>query len=179
MYRAKRVVTGAPAFLPALTAICLAVDPALAANTGSPEIYAALAASELDALVAPIALYPDALVAQVLGAATYPDQAVAANQYVKVNSDITGAALRQQVEGRGWDPAVQSLTQFPSVLEQLASNITWTSALGDAAANQQADVMAAIQRMRANAYNELTVIGVLGAIAHAQRAYLSQADDDR
>ena len=149
---AKRVVTGVSAFLLALTAICFAVDPALAANAGSPEIYAPLAASELDALVAPIALYPDALLAQVLGAATYPDQVVAANQYVKVNSDITGDALRQQVEGRGWDPAVQSLTQFPSVLEHLAKNIGWISALGDAAANQQADVMAAIQRMRANAY---------------------------
>ena len=152
MKRAKPMLAGLRPLLLTLATICLAADPALAGNVGSPEVYAPLPASELDALAAPIALYPDALVAQVLGAATYPDQVVAANQYVKVNRDITGDALRAQVENRGWDPSVQSLTQFPSVLEQLATNITWTSALGDAAANQQADVMAAIQRMRANAY---------------------------
>jgi Protein of unknown function (DUF3300) len=152
MTRTKRVLTGVSCFLLALATIS-SLEMALAANTGSPEIYAPLAASELDGLVAPIALYPDALVAQVLGAATYPDQVVAANQFVKVNSDLKGDALRAQVENRGWDPAVQALTQFLSVLELLAKNISWTSALGDAAANQEADVMAAIQRMRANAAN--------------------------
>lgn len=150
--------------LPHMSALLLALgmlfyvsDAALAANSGSPEIYAPLSAGELDAMVAPIALYPDALLAQVLGAATYPDQVVAANQYLRVNSDLKGTALQAQVQSRGWDPAVQSLTQFPTVLEQLAKNITWTSALGDAAANQQADVMAAIQRMRANAHSAGTL----------------------
>jgi hypothetical protein len=152
MNRAKPVLTSVSGLLLALATFGSVSDTAFAANSGSPEIYAALPASELDALVAPIALYPDALLAQVLGAATYPDQVVAANQYLKVNSDLKGDALREQVESRGWDPAVQALTQFPSVLEQLAKNITWTSALGDAAANQQSDVMAAIQRMRARAY---------------------------
>jgi hypothetical protein len=152
MNRAKPLLTGVSGLLLALATFPSVSDTAFSANSGSPEIYAALPASELDALVAPIALYPDALLAQVLGAATYPDQVVAANQYLKVNGDLRGDALREQVESRGWDPAVQALTQFPSVLEQLAKNITWTSALGDAAANQQADVMAAIQRMRARAY---------------------------
>jgi hypothetical protein len=152
MNHAKPVLTSVSGLLVVLAAFSSVSATAFAASSGSPEIYAALPASELDALVAPIALYPDALLAQVLGAATYPDQVVAANQYLKVNGDLRGDALREQVESRGWDPAVQALTQFPSVLEQLAKNITWTSALGDAAANQQADVMAAIQRMRAMAY---------------------------
>jgi len=153
MTRAKRVLTGVLCFLLTVATLPSALEMALAASTGSPEIYAPLPASELDGLVAPIALYPDALVAQVLGAATYPDQVIAANQFVKVNSDLKDDALRAQVENRGWDPAVQALTQFPSVLELLARNISWTSALGDAAANQEADVMGAIQRMRAQASN--------------------------
>jgi hypothetical protein len=151
MKRTKPVLRGAAGLLVALATCCCLSDGAIAAASGTPEIYAALPASELDALVAPVALYPDPLLAQVLGAATYPDQVVAAYQFVKVNSDLKGDALQNEVEGHGWDPAVQALTQFPSVLKQLADNITWTSALGDAAANQQADVMAATQRMRARA----------------------------
>lgn len=116
------------------------------------EVYAPLTDADLDALVAPIALYPDALVAQVLGAATYPDQVVEAYRYLESNRSLAGDALRIPVEGSQWDPAVQALTQFPTVLGQLARNITWTSALGDASANQQEGVTAAIQRMRAKAY---------------------------
>jgi len=130
----------------------LSCPPAFAQTDSLPEVYAPLSGAELDGLVAPIALYPDGLTALVLGAATWPDQVVAANQYLRVNRDLQGDALRQQVETRGWDPAVQALTQYPAVLEQLANNIAWTSALGDAAANQQGDVLAAIQRMRARAY---------------------------
>lgn len=111
-----------------------------------------LSDSDLDALVAPIALYPDALVAQILGAATYPDQVVEADTFIKANTNLTGDARMQAAEAKPWDPSVQALVQFPSVLDNLAKNIEWTSALGDAAANQQAEVMAAIQRMRAKAY---------------------------
>lgn len=149
----KTVLASVSSFMVGLAALYFATDGALAAESGSPELYAQLPSDNLDSLVAPIALYPDALVAQVLGAATYPDQVVAANQFVKVNSDLKGNGLRAQVENRGWDPAVQALTQFPTVLELLARNISWTSALGDAAANQEADVMAAIQRMRGKASN--------------------------
>ena len=149
----KTVLASVSSFMVGLAAVYFATDGALATESGSPELYAQLSSDNLDSLVAPIALYPDALVAQVLGAATYPDQVVAANQFVKVNSDLKSDALRTQAENRGWDPAVQALTQFPTVLELLAKNISWTSALGDAAANQEADVMAAIQRMRAKASN--------------------------
>jgi hypothetical protein len=116
------------------------------------EEFATLSGSELDALVAPIALYPDALVAQILGAATYPDQVVQADTFIKANYNLTGEARIKAMEAKPWDPSVQALVQFPSVLDKLSKNIEWTSALGDAAANQQGDVMAAIQRMRAKAY---------------------------
>ena len=116
------------------------------------EDYADLSDNELDALVAPIALYPDALVAQVLGAATFPDQVVDADNFLKSNPNLTGQALQEAAEQQDWDPAVQALTQFPTVLDNLAKNISWTSALGDASATQQEDTLAAVQRMRAQAY---------------------------
>jgi hypothetical protein len=118
---------------------------------GPREEYAALTADELDALVAPIALYPDALVAQVLGASTFPYEIVAATLWMKENSSLTGEALAMAVDKQSWDPAVKALTQFPSVLDNLAKNLAWASALGEASATQQQDVMAAVQRMRAKA----------------------------
>ena len=118
---------------------------------GPREEYAALTADELDALVAPIALYPDALVAQVLGASTFPYEIVAATLWIKENSSLTGEALAKAVDEQSWDPAVKALTQFPSVLDNLAKNLAWASALGEASATQQRDVMAAVQRMRAKA----------------------------
>jgi hypothetical protein len=125
------------------------------AQTGSaqaaPEEYAPLTADELDALVAPIALYPDALVAQVLGAATYPYEIVDAAFWMKDNSTLAGEALAKAVDQQSWDPSVKALTQFPSVLENLAKNLAWTSSLGEASSLQQQDVMAAVQRMRAKA----------------------------
>jgi uncharacterized protein DUF3300 len=117
------------------------------------QVYAPVPPNDMDALVAPIALYPDALVAQILGAATYPDQVEAADAFLKANANLTGEPLQQAAQDEEWDPAVMALLQFPSVLEKLAQNLGWTSALGDVSANQQADVLAAIQRMRAKAYD--------------------------
>jgi hypothetical protein len=116
------------------------------------ETYGVATSDELDALVAPIALYPDPLVAQVLGAATYPDQVVVADTYVRANMALPWEELIKGAEERSWDPAVTALVQFSGVLNKLAKNIAWTSTLGEAAANQQSDVMAAIQRMRTKAY---------------------------
>ena len=101
------------------------------------EEYAPLSDSELDALVAPVALYPEALLTQVLGAATYPDQVVNADTFLKGSPALQGDALASAVEAQGWDPAVEALTQFPTVLANMAKNITWTSSLGDASATQQ------------------------------------------
>ncbi len=112
---------------------------------------APLTAAELQALVAPIALYPDALVAQVLSGATYPDQIAVANYWLQQNKDLTGNALMQAVNKQSWDPSVKALTQFPSVLNNMAQNLSWTSQLGEAYHNQSADVMAAVQTLRAQA----------------------------
>ena len=110
-----------------------------------------LSASEIDSIVSPIALYPDQLIAQILGAATYPDQVTAADNWIHSNGNLQGDALMQAADKQPWDPSVKALTQFPSVLDQMGKNLAWTSALGDAAYNQQKDVMASIQRLRAQA----------------------------
>jgi hypothetical protein len=106
---------------------------------------------QLQQLVAPIALYPDALVAQILTASTYPAEVVEADRWMQQHADLKGDDLGNAVDGQSWDPSVKALTQFPSVLTNMDKNISWTSSLGDAYVNQQSDVMAAIQVMRQNA----------------------------
>lgn len=108
-------------------------------------------ADELESLVAPIALYPDALVAQVLTAATFPDQVAISDYWLSQNKALTGQALVSAVDKQSWDPSVKALTAFPSVLDNLAKNLSWTSQLGEAYHNQQADVMKAVQALRAKA----------------------------
>jgi hypothetical protein len=112
---------------------------------------APLSAQELQQLVAPIALYPDSLVAQILGAATFPDQVAAASNWLQQYSSVTGPLLMQAVDTQPWDPSVKALTQFPSVLDNLAKNLAWTSSLGEAYHTQAADVMVAVQVLRAKA----------------------------
>src|SRR5580704_8305505 len=121
-------------------------------SASAPEPTAApLTTDQLDALVAPIALYPDSLVAIVLGAATFPDQVAVADYWVSQNKSLTGTALTQAVDQAPWDSSVKALTQFPAVLDNMASNLVWTSNLGQAFHSQQSDVMAAVQAMRAKA----------------------------
>ena len=112
---------------------------------------APLTAQELDSLVSPIALYPDALVAQILSAATYPDQVAVADYWLQQNKDLTGNALMQAVNKQSWDPSVKALTQFPSILDNMAKNLSWTSQLGEAYHNQQSEVMSAVQTLRKQA----------------------------
>jgi Protein of unknown function (DUF3300) len=121
-------------------------DPTGYSGQGAP-----LSAEELQQLAAPIALYPDSLVAQILGAATFPDQVAAADNWLQQNSSLKGTALMQAVDKQPWDPSVKALTQFPSVLDNLAKNLSWTSALGEAYHTQAADVMSAVQVLRAKA----------------------------
>jgi hypothetical protein len=120
-------------------------------DTGNPTEPAPLDASQLQALVAPIALYPDALVAQILSGATFPDQVAIAAYWLQQNDKKTGKDLMKAVDQQTWDPSVKALTQFPSVLDNMSKNLTWTSSLGEAYHNQQADVMSAIQALRAKA----------------------------
>ena len=111
-----------------------------------------LSAEELQQLVAPIALYPDALVAQILAAATFPDQVTSAAGWLKQNSNLTGPTLMQAVDAQQWDPAVKGGEHnFPSVLDNMSNNLSWTSALGEAYSTQAPDVMSAVQVLRAKA----------------------------
>src|SRR5579863_1083024 len=105
---------------------------------------------ELQSLVAPIALYPDPLVAQILAGATYPDQILAANDFV-LHKGLSGHALMEAVAQEPWDPSVKALTVFPTVLSTMAVNLAWTSQLGESYHNEQADLMPAIQALRAKA----------------------------
>ena len=114
-------------------------------------LAARLSPQQMQELVGPIALYPDALVAQILAASAYPTQIVEANRFLQQNPNLTGAALGSEVDKQDWDPSVKALTQFPSVLADMDKNLSWTSTLGDASTNQQADVMNAIQFMRQRA----------------------------
>lgn len=110
-----------------------------------------LSAQQLQELVAPIALYPDALVAQILAASAYPTQIVEAKRFLQQNPDLKGAELAAAVDKQDWDPSVKALTQFPSVLSNMDKDLSWTSELGDANYNQQADLMSAVQYMRQQA----------------------------
>lgn len=106
---------------------------------------------QLEQMVAPIALYPDPLLTNILMASTYPLEVVQADRWVKANPDVKGAALDKALEPQTWDVSVKSLTKVPDVLGRMSQNLDWTSDLGDAFLGQQQDVLAAIQRMRKKA----------------------------
>lgn len=110
-----------------------------------------LTPQELSNLVAPIALYPDLLLSQVLAASTYPLELVQAQQWIQANPALRGPALINAAKQQNWDPSVQALVAFPGVLSRLTSDIQWTTALGNAFLAQQAGVMDAIQQLRAEA----------------------------
>jgi uncharacterized membrane protein YgcG len=126
-------------------------SPAPSSNDNSPIHAAPQTAEELQALVAPIALYPDSLVAQILTGSTFPDQIAIGDYWIEQNKNLTGSALMKAVDKQSWDPSVKALTQFPSVLNNMAKNLSWTSSLGEAYHNQQAEVMTAVQTLRAEA----------------------------
>jgi hypothetical protein len=110
-----------------------------------------LAPDQLDQLVAPIALYPDALVAQVLAASTYPTEVVEADRWVQTQGNAPAATVAAGVDSHSWDPSVKALTAFPTVLAQMDKNLQWTTDLGNAYYNQPQDVMDAVQTMRQKA----------------------------
>jgi hypothetical protein len=110
-----------------------------------------LSPDQLANLLAPIALYPDALLSQILVAATYPLEVVEAGQWLQQNRNLQGAQLVDAARHQNWDPSVQALVVFPDVVNRLNSDIRWTTDLGNAFLAQQADVMAAVQRLRAQA----------------------------
>ena len=143
--------------LACVVALTLAVPPLLPAQTAPPAPaqaappLAPFKAEELDQIAAPIALYPDPLVAQVLMASTYPLEIVQAARFMKDNPSLTGDPLAQALQGQTWDDSVKSLITFPQVLSMMDSKLDWTQKLGDAFLAQQKDLMDAIQRLRAKA----------------------------
>jgi len=100
---------------------------------------------QLEALVAPIALYPDSLLVQVLMASTYPLEVVQAARWAKANTSLKGDQLDAALEKQNWDPSVKSLVNFPQVLTMMNDKLDWTQQLGDAMLSQQKEVMAAVQ----------------------------------
>ena len=115
------------------------------------EAPTAIPPEQLDSLVAPIALYPDPLLAQTLAASTYPIEIMQLGQWLDKNKTLKDQALVDAVSKQPWDPSVQAMAGFPEVAGRMAGNIQWTSDMGNAFLAQQADVMDAVQRMRAKA----------------------------
>ena len=134
-----------------------ATPPAAAPTPAQPE-QSLLKPEQLEALVAPIALYPDALLANMLAAATYPLEVVEADRWIKANKNLKGDALKAEVDKKSWDDSVKALTATPSVLDMMSDKLDWSKSLGDAMLAQQADLMDAIQRLRekARANNKLS-----------------------
>ena len=119
---------------------------------------ALLKPEQLDALVAPIALYPDALLANLLAASTYPLEVVQADRWLQEHKKLKDEALKTEIDKQGWDESVKALAATPTVLAMMSEKLDWTKALGDAVLAQQPDVMDAIQRLRAKAHDNKKLV---------------------
>jgi hypothetical protein len=143
------------AIAPILGILCSLMLPvpgnAMLLGQQAPPPGQALSPDQLDGLVAPIALYPDPLLSQILVASTYPLELVQAWQWLQRNPGLAGAALTQAAQQQTWDPSVQALVVFPDLIQRLNQDVTWTTNLGNAFLAQQPDVMDAAQRMRLRA----------------------------
>jgi len=127
------------------------IPPAVPGPNPGPNQAQMLPPQQLDNLVAPIALYPDPLLSQVLAASTYPVELVEAQQWSLANQNLSGQQLMDAARQQNWDPSVQALLAMPNVLSLLTQDIRWTTDLGNAFLAQQVDVMSAVQRMRQRA----------------------------
>src|SRR5215510_7970360 len=126
--------------------------PPPAQNQGAADDQAAkIPPDQLDSLVAPIALYPDPLLAQTLAASTYPLEIIQLQQWLQKNKNLKDKALADAVAKQSWDPSIQALAGLPDVVKRLADDIQWTTDLGNAFLAQQSDLMDAVQRMRKKA----------------------------
>src|SRR5579862_364634 len=136
------------------TGVLFAQEPPIAVAPAPQEVSQAgapLPPDQLDSLVAPIALYPDPLLSQVLVASTYPLEIVQAAQWLRQNPSLSGAAAQSAAGSQNWDPSVQALVLFPDVLFRMADDSRWTTDLGNAFLGQQAAVMDAVQHLRTEA----------------------------
>jgi hypothetical protein len=137
--------------LPALIAVLMAMTVVPSGTFGQPADQPVFKPEELDQLLAPIALYPDSLLAQIFMASTYPLEVVQADRWAKQNKDLKGEALTAALEKQPWDPSVKSLVNFPQVLAMMSEKLDWTQKLGDAFLAQQKDVMDSVQALRKRA----------------------------
>src|SRR5262252_685 len=161
MNRQRHLRSGVRPMLIVLLALVLVPGDTLAyrpygfsADTNSPfqgSAASTLPPDQLDSLVAPIALYPDPMLAQVLAASTYPLEIIQLQQWLSKNPGLKGTALADAVAKQPWDPSIQALAGLPEVVKRLADDIQWTTDLGNAFLAQQSDVMDAVQRMRKKA----------------------------
>jgi hypothetical protein len=131
--------------------LTLLADARQQQDSTTQEAPAKIPNDQLDSLVAPIALYPDPLLAQVLAASTYPLEIIQLQQFLSKNPNLKDKALEEAVMKQSWDPSVQGLSPMPDVVKRLADDIQWTTDLGNAFLAQESDVMDAVQRMRAKA----------------------------
>jgi Protein of unknown function (DUF3300) len=147
----KRIIAALLAAVLIPTHVVASALPRPQGATSATPAVARLSADQLDSLVAPIALYPDPLLAQTLAASTYPLEIIQLQQWMARHPDLKGEALAAAVEKENWDPAVQGLAGLPDVVKRLGEDIKWTTDLGNAFLAQQSDVMDAVQRMRRKA----------------------------
>ncbi len=162
----KRIASGVVCATLAAPASVLAQAPA-PASASAAQSAQAFSQQELDQLLAPIALYPDPLLAQILMAATYPLDVVEAARWSKANPSVKGTALEDAMQKQRWDPSVKSLAAFPQVLAMMNEKLDWTQKLGDAFLAQQGEVMSTVQALRARAANEgnlQTTSGLAGSM---------------
>jgi hypothetical protein len=145
--RGIRRVTGVSFLILAVLSIGC-IGPACAQNAAT---TTKLTAPQLEQLVAPIALHPDALLSQILMASTYPLEVIAAARWSQANPNVTGDALQGAMQQQPWDPSVKALTALPETLQMMSDKLEWTQQLGDAFLAQQSDVLNAVQQLRARA----------------------------
>ncbi|MBW1938766.1 MAG: DUF3300 domain-containing protein [Deltaproteobacteria bacterium] len=138
-------------FVVSLALLLLAPQGVIAQSEGGEKSFKQ---EELDQLLAPIALYPDSLLSQILMASTYPIEVVQADRWVNQNESLKGDALTAALEKQSWDPSVKSLVNFPQVLQMMNEKLDWTHKLGDAFLSQQKDVMDTLQTLRKKAKSE-------------------------
>ena len=134
-----------------LLVLLMSVPPWAMAQESGTEAASTFKQEELDQMLAPIALYPDSLLAQVLMAATYPLEVVQADRWAQKNKELKGDVLAAELEKQEWDPSVKSLVQFPDVLAMMGEKLDWTQKLGDAFLSQQEDVTNTVQNLRRKA----------------------------
>jgi hypothetical protein len=138
-------------YLMVLVFVCITtlIIPPCSYSQGSPPPV--FKAEELEQILAPVALYPDSLLTQILMASTYPLEIVSADRWAKQNKDMKGDPLAKALEAQPWDPSVKSLVNFPQVLAMMSEKLDWTQKLGDAFLAQQKDVMGTVQNLRKKA----------------------------